>query len=64
MSGGTTPLTGFHSVIDSPDSVSRVIPPTTTIATISPATANSQRASIAGRAVVTKLRVAWSMADT
>ena len=32
------PLIGFHCVIDSPDSVSRVMPPMTTIATISPAT--------------------------
>src|SRR5215469_11949230 len=30
-SGGMMPMTGFHSVIDRPDSVSRVIPPTTTI---------------------------------
>ena len=32
------PLIGFHSVIDSPDSVSRVIPPSTTMPTIMPAT--------------------------
>ena len=37
-----TPVTGFHSVIESPDSVSRVAPPTSTIAKISAATANSQ----------------------
>src|SRR6266852_2889160 len=30
-SGGTMPMTGFHSVIDRPERVSRVIPPTTTI---------------------------------
>src|SRR5215470_16471553 len=29
--GGTIPTTGFHSVIDRPDKVSRVMPPTTTI---------------------------------
>src|SRR6202035_5715972 len=33
-SGGTIPLTGCHSVIDSPDQVSRVTPPITTIAKI------------------------------
>src|SRR5271167_4857243 len=30
------PMTGFHSVIDRPDKVSRVMPPTTTIRKISP----------------------------
>lgn len=30
--GGNIPVTGFHSVILSPDSVSRVMPPTTMIA--------------------------------
>ncbi|WP_430637361.1 hypothetical protein [Sphingomonas hankookensis] len=44
------PDSGFHSVIDSPDSVNRVIPPTTTIATISAATHQSQRATAPGRA--------------
>src|SRR5215467_4368000 len=29
--GGTMPITGCHSVIDRPDSVRRVMPPTTTI---------------------------------
>ena len=37
-------MTGFHSVMESPDSVSRVMPPTTTIATTSAATQKSQRA--------------------
>ena len=36
------PVTGFHSVIESPDSVSRVAPPTNTMAKIKAATANSQ----------------------
>ena len=49
LSGGSTPETGRHSVIDSPDSVSRVIPPTPTTTTTSNATAHSQRASAAGR---------------
>src|SRR5712691_7712266 len=40
-SGGTTPVTGRHSTIDSPDSVSRVAPPTTSVASISAATTNS-----------------------
>jgi hypothetical protein len=38
VSGGTIPEIGFHWVMDSPDSVSRVIPPITTISTISAAT--------------------------
>ena len=38
-SGGSTPVTGFHSTIESPDSVSRVAPPTTSVSTISAATA-------------------------
>src|SRR5579871_5423522 len=36
-SGGKTPVTGFHSTIDGPDSVSRVTPPTSTIANTSAA---------------------------
>src|ERR1700759_2281178 len=42
LSGGNAPVTGFHSVIDSPDSVSRVAPPTSTMIAISPATDHSQ----------------------
>src|SRR5256714_4082168 len=41
-SGGTTPVTGFHSTIDRPDSVSRVAPPTVSVTNINAATANSQ----------------------
>ena len=48
------PLIGFHCVIDSPDSVRRVIPPMTTIATISAATVYSHRATARGRALVRK----------
>src|SRR3546814_13549695 len=44
-----TPETGRHSVIDSPDSVRRVMPPTATTMITSSATAQSQRASAAGR---------------
>src|SRR5262249_3739079 len=40
-SGGTTPVTGFHSTIDSPDSVSRVAPPTTKVANMGAETASS-----------------------
>src|SRR5205809_6394996 len=39
--GGKTPVTGFHSTIESPDSVSRVAPPTTRVTAISAATASS-----------------------
>ena len=41
-SGGTMPATGFHSVIDRPESVKRVAPPTSTIAAIIAATTYSQ----------------------
>src|SRR6266849_1733730 len=40
-SGGMAPVTGFHSTIESPDSVSRVAPPTDTIANTNPATHHS-----------------------
>src|SRR5436190_15959437 len=40
-SGGTTPVTGFHSTIESPDSVRRVAPPTTSVANMSAATMRS-----------------------
>ena len=43
--GGTTPITGFHSTIESPDSVSRVAPPTTSVSTIKAATTMSQARS-------------------
>src|SRR5262245_7639075 len=42
VSGGMTPVTGRHSTIDRPDSVSRVVPPTSTSAMTSAATAQSQ----------------------
>src|SRR6516164_7458751 len=44
-SGGTMPTTGFHSVIDRPDRVSRVMPPTTTIKKINAQQTNSQIAT-------------------
>ena len=44
-SGGTMPMTGFHSVIDRPERVSREIPPTTTIAKINAQQANSHAAT-------------------
>jgi hypothetical protein len=43
VSGGSVPVTGFHSTIDRPDSVSRVAPPTTMVANTSAATASSHR---------------------
>lgn len=43
-------MMGFHSVIDNPDSVRRVIPPTTTIAKTKAATPISQLINAAGRA--------------
>jgi hypothetical protein len=43
--GGTTPESGFHSVIDSPEPVSRVAPPTTTMAKTSSATPKSHAAT-------------------
>jgi hypothetical protein len=49
FSGGTTPEIGSQRTIDRPDSVSRVIPPTTTIRKTSPAMNISQDAIAAGR---------------
>src|SRR5215217_295821 len=43
--GGTAPVTGFHSVIDRPEPVRRVAPPTTTMASTSTATAKSHTAT-------------------
>src|SRR5260370_4095305 len=44
-SGGRTPLTGCHSVIDRPDKVSRVMPPITTMMKIMPQQNSSQTAT-------------------
>src|SRR5580704_17554874 len=44
-SGGTMPITGFHSVIDRPERVSRVMPPTTTIRKIKPQQKKSHAAT-------------------
>ncbi|GAA4008334.1 hypothetical protein GCM10022211_22370 [Sphingomonas humi] len=43
-------MIGFHSVIDSPLSVSRVIPPTTTMTKISAQMLSSQLDTASGRA--------------
>ncbi len=45
-----TPEIGFHCVMESPDSVSLVAPPTITIAKISAATANAQTRTARKRA--------------
>ena len=42
-----TPVTGFHSVIERPDSVRRVAPPTSTMAKTSAATKISQTRTLA-----------------
>ncbi len=44
-SGGKAPVTGRHSVIDRPDPVRRVEPPSTTIANTRAATAKSHTAT-------------------
>ena len=41
LTGGIVPVTGLHSTMDSPDSVSRVAPPTSRVAKTSAATAHS-----------------------
>jgi hypothetical protein len=53
LNGGMAPRIGCHSVIESPESVSRVAPPTTTIAKTSAATITSQArtAGSAGRPI-------------
>ena len=52
------PLIGCHWVIDRPDSVSRVMPPTTTMAITSSATASSQCTSAWMRAAALVWRAA------
>ena len=47
--GGIAPLSGSQWTIDRPDSVSRVIPPTTTIAKTRQATKSSHRSIALGR---------------
>jgi hypothetical protein len=42
--GGTTPVSGLHSVMERPDSVRRVMPPITTMARIIAAQTKSQSA--------------------
>src|SRR5690554_221379 len=49
LSGGRAPMMGFHSVIDRPDSVRRVMPPTITMTNTRNATENSQLAIATGR---------------
>ena len=62
-SGGTMPTTGFHSVIDRPERVSRVIPPTTTITKIIAQQANSQTATwtapVFGRSALSQRPDVW-----
>ncbi len=55
LSGGIAPSSGFHSVIESPDSVKRVAPPTTTIAKTRAATKNSQNCTAGAAAASTGL---------
>jgi hypothetical protein len=43
VNGGSAPVTGFHSTIESPDSVSRVAPPTKTMIAINSAIENSHQ---------------------
>src|SRR5262249_44786944 len=56
-SGGSVPVTGCHSTIDSPDSVRRVAPPTSTMATMRAAIATSHTriARTCGRAALASL---------
>ena len=65
LNGGSAPVIGFHSVMERPDSVSRVAPPTTTIANTSAATHHSQRRKARGTTVPAvssvKLREDWAV---
>ena len=55
---GMTPVTGFHCVIERPDSVSRVAPPTSTMRKTRAATATSQTRT----AAVSKKLAVWAAA--
>src|SRR5436305_3866027 len=63
-SGGRTPTTGSHSVIERPERVSRVIPPITTMTKIMPQQNRSQMAigRRSGAVVVTAFGGAWVIA--
>ena len=56
-SGGTMPMMGCHSVMESPDPVRRVAPPILTIANTRAATANNHTRTGLSRAVAEGLRV-------
>src|SRR5688572_5789929 len=61
--GGIAPVTGFHSVIDSPDPVNRVAPPTATIATTSAASTKTQTRTVraaSGGVAGARVRDAWA----
>ena len=59
-SGGMAPVTGFHSVMERPESVSRVAPPMRIIATMRSASAPSQRR----KALAWRISMrAWSARD-
>ena len=64
VNGGTTPITGFHSVIDRPERVRRVMPPTTTISKISAQQPKRQAATAAGRAFAATAAPASGRAET
>ena len=49
--GGSVPTIGCHSVMDSPECVRRVMPPTTIMANTSAQQARSQAATARGRAL-------------
>src|SRR5436190_19553536 len=62
-SGGRMPVTGCHSVIDNPESVSRVMPPMTTIAKIIAQQPSSQIATARTGAAVSALSSpGWAIA--
>ena len=69
LTGGTTPVTGFHSTIESPDSVSRVAPPTIKVTTISAATVHNHspmawwRIAGGGKVRVMTSFACWCRAD-
>jgi hypothetical protein len=56
LRGGITPVTGRHSVIDNPEPVSRVAPPTITVAATRAATAQSQSRTGLSRSILAAFR--------
>ena len=64
LSGGIAPMIGFHSMMERPESVRRVIAPSMTCTSTMPASASSHsptaRSAVAGRAAAAPMGAVWT----